>query len=264
MCITSPFYTLGAYPVTGKGLSVSASEIDALLTGPVAAVVFDNDGRDEVAALLEGLADTDFAKENLETLLNGARQPEDWRVGEALAETFLTQNKACYFPWPDGRDERKRGSSLPGADLVGFHHDGQTERFAFGEVKTSAENAYPPSAAYGRHGLKQQLEDLRNCRTIRNDLVMYLAHRAVRASWATRFQAAAAVYLRDTHEVRIFGLLVRDVTPNHDDLRARVSTLGLNCPANTVIELLAIYLPQGRIATLGSQVMAAHQRGGAQ
>lgn len=262
MRIAATHYTLGARPVTGAGLGVAASDLDAVLAGPVAAVVFDDAGRTEITALLCGLADTDFAKDNLEVLLNDEREPEDWRVGEALAEYYLTENKSCHFPWPDGRDERKRGSSLPGADLVGFQRDGQIERFAFGEVKTSAENAYPPGAAYGRHGLKQQLEDLRDRRTIRDDLVKYLGHRAIRATWATRFQAAAAVYLRDTQEVRIFGLLVRDVAPHQDDLRARVTALGRNCPGSTVIELLGLYLPHGRIATLGTQVVATRRQGG--
>jgi hypothetical protein len=262
MRITATHYTLGTQPVTGTGLGVSASDLDAALAGPVAATVFDDAGQDEIATLLGGLADTDFANDNLETLLSANRNPEDWRVGEALAECYLTENRDCHFPWPDGRDERKRGSSLPGADLVGFQREGQIERFAFGEVKTSSETASPPGAAYGRHGLKQQLEDLRDLRTIRDDLVKYLGHRAIRARWAARFQAAAAVYLRDPCEVRIFGLLVRDVVPHEDDLRARVTALGRNCPRSTVIELVGIYLPQGRIATLGTHVIAAQRQGG--
>ena len=264
MRVTATHYTLGAPPVTGAGLGVSAPDLDEALEGAMAAVVFDDTGRDEITALVDGLADTDFAKDNLETLLGVEREPEDWRVGEALAECFLVENKDCHFPWPDGRDERKRGSSLPGADLVGFQRDGAMERFAFGEVKTSSELTYPPGVAYGRHGLKRQLEDLRDRRTVRDDLVKYLGHRAVRATWAARFQAAAGVYLRNPCEVRIFGLLVRDVPAHQDDLRARVTALARNCPGSIVIQLLGLYLPQGRIATLGSQVMATRRQGGGQ
>lgn len=263
MRITDTHYTLGTPPVTGSGLGVLSNDLDAALSGPVAAVVFDDAGNEEIAALLGSVADTEFSRSNLDVLLNNDRQPEDWRVGEALAECYLTECKDCHFPWPDGRDERKRGSSLPGADLVGFHRDGQVDRFAFGEVKTSAENAYPPSAAYGRHGLKQQLEDLRDRREIRDDLVKYLAHRATYATWRIRYQSAASVYLRDPSEVRIFGVLVRDVPPHQDDLRARVNRLARDCPASTIIELLALYLPQDRIATLGTLVMTSRQDGGA-
>jgi hypothetical protein len=221
----------------------------------VSAAVFDDAGHGAIEALLEGVADTEFAQDALSTLLDDAREPEAWRVGEALAETYLTIHHNCNFPWPDGRDERKRSSSLPGADLVGFQRDGAQERFAFGEVKTSTERSYPPGAAYGRHGLKQQLEDLRDCRAIRDDLVKYLGHRAVSATWRGRYCAAAAVYLCDPSEVRIFGVLVRDVAPHEDDLRARVASLAKDCPAATWFELYALYLPMGRIENLGHQVM---------
>jgi hypothetical protein len=264
MHITATHYTLGTHPVTGVGIGVAAADLDAALAGPIAAAVFDNAGRDEMATLLGGLADTDFARDNLDALLNDEQELENWRVGEAVAECYLTENRDCYFPWPDGRDARKRGSSLPGADLVGFQRDGQTERFAFGEVKTSAEAAYPPGVVYGRHGLRQQLEDLRDHQTIRDYLVKYLCHRAIRANWAARFQGAAAMYLSDPSEVRIFGLLIRDVAPHQDDLRSCVASLGVNCPSATVIELLGIYIPQGRIATLGAQVMTPRRQGGDQ
>lgn len=264
MKIAATQYSLGTHPVTGVGYGVSASDLDEALAGPVTQLVFDQQGQDEISELLGGLVDTDFEKENLENLLGDEREPEDWRVGEALAEYFLTENRSCHFPWPDGRDERKRGSSLPGADLVGFQRDGQIERFAFGEVKTSTENSHPPGAAYGRHGLKKQLEDLRDNRVIRDDLVKYLGHRASHSTWSERFQAAAVVYLRDPHEVRVFGLLVRDVEPHEDDLRARVTSLARSCPLSTVIELVSLYIPSGRISTLGSQVLSSRAQGGSQ
>ncbi|PWB79484.1 MAG: hypothetical protein C3F08_06670 [Candidatus Methylomirabilota bacterium] len=245
------------------GLGVSMEQLDTALSGPVAAIVFDDVGIGRVAALLEGLADTDFTRDNLNDLLATSHALEDWRVGEALAEHYLCEHQSCHFPWPDGRDERKRGSSLPGADLVGFHHENDIDRFAFGEVKTSGEASYPPGAAYGRHGLKQQMEDLRDRRDIRDGLVLYLAHRAAGAAWRGRFQAASAVYLRDTCDVRIFGLLVRDVSPHENDLRARVNGLGRGCPSAITIQLFAIYLPAGSIATLASKVVASRQDGGA-
>ena len=263
MRISSTHYQLGIPPVIGTGLGVSAQDLDAELAGSTAELVFDDAGKRDLRGLLEGLAETQFAKDNLEALLTDDGTPEDWRVGEALAERYLTEHHDCFFPWPDGRDERKRGSSLPGADLAGFQHRVGRERFAFGEVKTSAEAAYPPGVVYGRHGLKQQMEDLRGCREVRDDLVRYLGHRAPNASWQTRYQAAAETYLNDTCDVRIFGLLVRDVDPHQDDLRARVSALATGCPGATVIELTALYLPAGSIATLASKAVASRQaRGG--
>ena len=263
MHVSITHYTLGAHPVTGSGLGMCDDDLDEALSGPVAGLVFDDPGRAEISELLGGVVDTAFGRDNLDAVLNHEEVPEDWRVGEALAECFLTELKGCTFPWPDSRDERKRGSSLPGADLVGFQREGQVERFAFGEVKTSAEATYPPSAAYGRHGLKSQMEDLRDSRKIRDGLVKYLGHRASSSTWGERYRIAAKVYLSDPGDVRIFGLLIRDVLPNEVDLRARVRKLGRNCPNATVIEMVALYLPEGRIATLSAAVMSSRRQGGA-
>jgi hypothetical protein len=247
--------------VTGVGLGVSAEQLEQQLAGPVAALVFDDVGIRNLEDLLDSLADTEFSRKNLDALLADAPAPEDWRVGEALAEHHLNEYHACFFPWPDGRDERKRGSSLPGADLVGFQNEGGHERFVFGEVKTSSHASYPPGAVYGRHGLKQQMEDLRNRCEIRDGLVRYLGHRAAKAVWRKRYQAAAAVYLNDTCEVRLFGILVRDVIPHEDDLRTRVNTLAAECPDAMIISLIAIYLPPGSIANLSDKVVASRQQG---
>ncbi|HEY5955661.1 MAG TPA: hypothetical protein VIV60_03865 [Polyangiaceae bacterium] len=111
MRTSSTHYQLGTRPVTGAGLGVSAQELDAELAGSTAALVFDGAGTRELRRLLDGLAETHFAKDNLEALLTEGSTPEDWRVGEALAERYLTENQDCFFPWPDGRDERRRGSA---------------------------------------------------------------------------------------------------------------------------------------------------------
>ena len=258
----APHYQLGSAPVTGMGIGLPVDQLDQQLAGPVAALVFDDEGVRDLGELLDGLADTEFSRENLDALLADASAPEGWRVGEALAEHHLNVDHDCFFPWPDGRDERKRGSSLPGADLVGFQNKDSRERFVFGEVKTSSHASYPPGATYGRHGLKQQMEDLRNRRDIRDGLVRYLGHRASGADWCVRYQAAVAVYLNDTCEVRLFGMLVRDVSPHEDDLRVRVSTLTDGCPDAMAIGLVAIYLPPGSIATLSAKVVASRQHGG--
>jgi hypothetical protein len=223
-------YFLGDVPATGRGISWTAAELDTALAGPVAEIIFDDAGMADLAVLLAGLSDTEFDQTTIRGVLASTKAPEDWRVGEALAESYLTYHRQCYFPWPDGRDERKSGSSLPGADLVGFQTDGETDRFAFGEVKTSSEHKYPPGAMHGPKGLKQQLEDLRDNASVRNDLMKYLGHRATNASWKGQFQRAAMRYLANTNDVRVFGLMVRDVPSHQDDLQVRISKLGSNCP----------------------------------
>ena len=256
-------YRHGASPSSGTGLAWNAEELDAALAGPVSALVFDDQGKADIAELLAGVAETDFEQKQLSLALADPEDVEDWRVGEAIAEVYLTEHRDCLFPWPDGQDERKSGSSLPGADLVGVQQDEQGDRFVFGEVKTSGEAQYPPGALYGRTGLKQQLEDLRDKVRIRNDLFKYLGHRAKNAAWKDRFRVASKRYLNNTSDVQLFGVLVRDVEPSVDDVRVRVEKLGISCPEGTQIEMLALYLPIGAIANLGAQTIAVRAGGGA-
>ncbi|MEO1474753.1 MAG: hypothetical protein AAFS13_00100 [Pseudomonadota bacterium] len=145
---------------------------------------------------------------------------------------------------------------MPGADLVGFRTDDDGDALAFGEVKTSTEQQYPPGAVYGRTGLKQQLEDLRDREHIRDDLLKYLCHRAKNANWKARFIEASRRYLQDKSDVHLFGFLVRDVQPNEDDLRVRVTKLAENKPVSTNVELYALYLPNGRIDGIGASILA--------
>ncbi|HEX7608079.1 MAG TPA: hypothetical protein VF370_01990 [Candidatus Cryosericum sp.] len=255
-------YSVGFAPITGRGFSWTRDQLDEALVGPIAEIVFDDAGTADLRGLLAGIPDTDFEQTALESILSQTQQAlEDWRVGEALAETYLADNRRCFFPWPDGRDEKKSGSSLPGADLVGFQDAGEDDHFAFGEVKTSSDQNHPPGIMYGRTGLKQQLEDLRDDPSLRNELVKYLGHRANKAKWKERYQCAAKHYLRNNDDVRIFGVMVRDVAVDQNDLEGRANSLGTNCPSNMVFELLAIYLPSGSISTLSSKVVQFRQGG---
>jgi len=256
-------YSYGASPCTGTGRSWNEENLGTAINGQVSELVFDDQGKADIQELLDGVAETAFEQEQLAKALAAPDDVENWRVGEAIAEAYLTEHRDCLFPWPDGRDERKSGSSLPGADLVGVQQDEQGDRFVFGEVKTSGEAKYPPCAVYGRTGLKQQLEDLRDKADIRNDLFKYLGHRAKHATWRDRFKAASKRYLRNTSDVQLFGVLVRDVEPNVDDVRVRVDKLGNDCPVGMCIELLALYLPSGTIGNLAAQALATQAGGGA-
>ncbi|MEM1402948.1 MAG: hypothetical protein AAGG55_06415 [Pseudomonadota bacterium] len=254
-------YNLGAPPCKGGGRTWTEGELDEAIGSQVSRLVFDDQGKADIEELLAGVAETEFAQEQLAEALAEPDDIEDWRVGEAIAEAYLTEHRDCVFPWPDGRDERKSGSSLPGADLVGIQQDAKGDRFAFGEVKTSGEAKHPPGAMYGRTGLKQQLEDLRDKVEIRRVLFKYLGHRAKNSPWLDRFKAATKRYLENTSDVQLFGVLVRDVTPHEDDVRVRVEKLGDNCPAGTEIELLALYLPVGVIGNLASKALATRAGG---
>ena len=184
-------YQLGNAPVIGCGFSYSDAELSSALSGPVAEVVYDDAGKTDIESLLAKVAETNFEKGEIERILSDGKPPEDWRVGEALAEAYLVHQKNCFFPWSDSRDERKRGSSLPGVDLVGFQSDGTNDFFAFGEVKTSTQKKYPPGTMHGPTGLKQQLENLKDDVEIKDDIVLYLGFRAPKSSWEEQFQRAA-------------------------------------------------------------------------
>lgn len=253
----SECYALGEKPCSGKGISWTQEELDDAIGNPVAAVVFDEEGKADIHDLLATVADTEFEHEGLERVLEPPQDVEDWRVGEALAECYLVEHRECFFPWPDGRDERKEGSSLPGADLVGFQADANGDRFSFGEVKTSQEDNHPPQAMYGRTGLKKQLEDLRDNQKIRDGLMKYLGYRARGASWQSRYQSASKRYLANSSDVSLYGMLVRDVDPHEDDIRVRVRKLSQDCPGGTQIELLGLYLPSGQISELAAKALAA-------
>lgn len=254
-------YSIGNLSCAGLGLEWSGEELDMAVNGPVAAVLFDDEGKADIEEILRGIIETDFEQDGLRRVLADPERIEDWRVGEAIAETWLTNHRDCHFPWPDGRDERKSGSSLPGADLVGLHTDAQGDCLAFGEVKTSSDTEHPPGVMYGRTGLKKQLEDLRNNTSIRDDLFKYLGHRAKGAVWIERFRRAGKRYLANNSDVRLFGFLVRDVSPHENDVKARVERLGKDCPNDTRIELLALYLPAGRLEGIGAIAIGAKSRG---
>jgi len=240
--------------VKGEGLSLNHDELDTALQGPIYKIITDYEGVRNLQQFLDSIPDTDFDNSEVKRVLTNRSSLEDWRVGEALAECYLAGIKDCVFPWPDGRDERISGSSLPGADLVGFCSHNSVMRFTFGEVKTSSHDQYPPSSMHGRSGLKQQIEKLKDNLSSRDDLVKYLMHRAIYAPWKNKFIEAYKNYNKDNESVKIFGILVRDVEPNKSDIQHRVNILESNCPPTMTIELLVIYLPPHSIKTLSSRI----------
>lgn len=257
-------YTEEFPPCRGMGISLTDPEVTSVLTEEIAPQVLDAAGNDQVASMMAAVVETDFEQEQIAEVLSGHDEIENWSVGEALAEMYLTDNHECYFPWPTSRDERKPNVSLPGADLVGFrilaHGDA---RFAYGEVKTSSDDSHPPAVVYGPHGLQNQLEDLRDNKRIRRDLLKYLGYRASGATWEAYFLRASKRYLQNDSDVCLFGVLIRDVEPDPADLKDRVHNIGTACPPSMGIELLALYLPNGRISQLGADVVQAVSQGGA-
>ena len=245
-------YSHGTPPCSGIGLGWTVVEFDAALSEPVATNLFDDNDKANIESILIDLGETNFEQDGLRRIFSNPATIRSWRVGEAIAETYLQDHRDCYFPWPVGRDERKSGSSLQGADLVGLGRDEDGDCFAFGEVKTSQVAKFPPGVMYD---LRKQMEDLRDREKIRDNLFMYLGHRAKTSDWRSRFQAAAVRYLKNSSDVQLYGFLIRDVPPDCRDLRSCVQKLSNNCPDGTGIELIALYLPEGRIEGIGKVVI---------
>jgi len=243
--------------VVARGRRFSDGELTAAIDGPVSELVRDDAGKQEVEELLMGFSATGFEQESVGRILSHDRIPEDWRVGEALAECILRDHCACFFPWPSGRDQRNPDSSPTGADLVGFQETDRKDsphRFAFGEVKTSSEQNWPPQVMYSRHGMIRQLESLRDDLAVRDHLVKYLCHRANGSNWVGQYMEAAVRYLAEPADVALYGFLVRDVEPKDADLRSRAKTLATHCPGQMGIELTAVYFPAASIDGLGHRV----------
>ena len=213
-----------------QGISYSEDDLNQSAQ-IVADICFDSLGKKDFEKYLLSLSDTGFRQIN-------AVSPtiRDWQVGEGLAEAYLTAHFSCFFPWSNNRDLKNPNSSLTGADMVGFHQG----EFAFGEVKTSTEQKYPPQVTSKKgDGLNDQLKKLCHDHDGRWALVQYLFHRV---KSTTEYQRACIAYLRNNQSFYIFGVLVRDVDAKINDwdyLKKHLKVHGQNR-----VSLVALYLPQ--------------------
>lgn len=253
MPIPSPLsaYDTCVPPIIAHGLSYDDGQMREILAGSVKDILQDTTGNNGLLALLGSVVSTEFEQEGLRELLANKTVPNNWRVGEAIAEAFVADRGQCVFPWPTGRDLKNPNASPAGCDLTGFQPVDDMDlpyRFAFGEVKTSEHNQSPPSVMTS---LGAQLHGLRDNRQVKDALCCYLGHHAARADWEPMFKSAAKRYLSsNTTDVAVYGILIRDIEPNPLDISARVSALAIDCPAQTNIEMYALYLPLAAISTL--------------
>jgi len=250
-------YDTGSPPVIALGLSYDNRQVDEILSGPVKEILQDTTGNDELRELLSSVVSTEFEQEGLREILVDDTIPDNWRVGEAIAEAFVADKGDCVFPWPTGRDLKNPNASPAGCDLTGFQPVDDEERpyrFAFGEVKTSEHNQSPPSVMTS---LGRQLFGLRDNRKVKDALCRYLGHHAARADWEPMFKSAAKRYLSsNTADLAVYGVLVRDIAPNAVDISGCARALAVNCPDHTDIELYALYLPLNAISTLSDRAQA--------
>lgn len=224
---------------------VDTDEFSSYLCGPVRDRLIDQEGTQQYESDLNALATTGMAIDTLKELLLGEEQQrEPWEIGEALAECLLEEEYGVKWPWNTERDKRTPKASLPGADLIGFIKvDGQM-LLLVGEVKTSNDTSNPPNVMYGRSGMIHQLDQLASNLCVHHCLLYWLYFRCKHTDLWTSFQEAVKIYLQSRgRALALFGILLRDTTPNYLDLKNRAETLSRDLVVPTKAELYAWYFP---------------------
>lgn len=239
-----------AYPAAGvdqcwRGVNIdNADEFDVYLRGPVWNRVNDTEFEADLAQDLQALATTDMAIQTLETLLNAVVAPQDWEIGEAMAECLLGDELDAVWPWNENRDRKTPKASLPGADIVGFIGDGEDTTFLFGEVKTSSHADTPPGVMNGRGGLAHQIDTLAATKSHHFTLIKWLGARCTTDDLRARFRTATHRYLTSGGtDFMIIGVLLRDTAAHQDDLRTRGQRFDAG-PIQPRIRLDAWYTPR--------------------
>jgi hypothetical protein len=239
-----------------QGLSFSEEESKSLLQGPVADNLADKEEQDAYRLDLE---DTKAQLEAAgydpsDVLLDILGDPElpderEFRIGEAFAEVILESEFSAKFYWNELRDARNPKGNKTGADLVGFIQSGEETLFLFGEVKTSSEENRPPGVMTGRKQMEAQLKDLYRDNTKKKRLIQYLASKTRGMDASNPFKKA---YERSRYNFYrkeplngyvLFGVLIRDVAPDENDLVRSYRRLSSEILTPTGLNLLACYIP---------------------
>lgn len=232
--------------VSCTGFSIAdCTDFNTFLKSNVAVRVQDKEGFNEIHTDLNALASTGFAKENLEELLSSDTQEErDWAIGENLAECLLSEQYGVQWPWNMERDKRTPLASLPGAGLVGFVNvDGQIT-LVIGEVKTSSDLNSPPNVVYGKSGMTNQIEKVATKLSLVMQLIKWLHPRCKNTSFESLFTDSIQHFIQYGNQaISLFGVLIRETSPNEKDLRSRADYLSTKITLPTNCTLVSYYLP---------------------
>lgn len=229
-----------------RGVDVADDDVfRSFMTKEVGSRLHDTEGAKEFEACLRGLPGTGFARDNLSAIL-AAEVPEErsWAVGEALAEAYLESELDVAWPWNKARDVRTPNAILPGADLIGFEVKNGTIRLALGEVKTSGDKGAPPNVMSGRSGMTHQIDVLATNLSVLSKLLRWLFPRCMGTKYEASFKSAVSLFLASGNKaVALFGMLIRDTTPNEMDLKTRGQHFANTLTAPTTCLLAAVYVP---------------------
>jgi hypothetical protein len=236
------------------GISVNDAEFRSQLQNGVKDNLIDReewqDSLDKLNALREetGFSASPELLADIQLLENEEVECQQFRVGEAYTEIILEQEFSCRFHWNESRDTRNPKGNKTGADLVGFIEIEEQVLFLFGEVKTSSEIANrPPQVMTSSHGIERQLRDLYSDKAKRLLLITYLKskmrHYPEGHKFRSDFDSSFRAYYSGLCDYQLIGVLVRDVEPDEQDLRASYHRLQAQILNPKGIKLLALYLP---------------------
>lgn len=234
-----------------QGILLDNKEFEELAQDKVRNLLIDKPQRDSLLEQLKSLEqDTGFKASktlliDIQALTDTKVNVRDFRIGEALAEVILTENFRCRFYWNELRDTRNPEGNKAGADLVGFIEIENEVLFLFGEVKTSSEQKHPPQVMTNPKGMENQIKELYNNQSKRRILISYLCSKlnSVEGNLKQDFENAKKNYYKENGEYLLYGVLVRDVEPNEDDLKSSYNELKQHMLDYIGLKLLAIYVP---------------------
>ena len=167
-----------------------------------------------------------------------------WKLGESLAECFLVDYRGVSIPYNKIRDALNPAASPAGIDIVGITEDNM---FAMGETKTTSDMQHPPRVIYGRSGLIAQLLDISSNRQVRDSAIRWLGLKLQSPDTIRHYGAWRAALRRynesDGNTFKMFGMLVRDTTPDALDVKKVHDDVTVSIPASAALEILALYVP---------------------
>lgn len=230
-----------------RGFVLNDSKFRNYLRTKVNKKFYDSEGTLNLQNLFKDIDPTGFDPEFLRSAFTSENTPIDWKIGEKISECFLEDYHNSIFPYNDSRDAKDSRSNLPGADMVGYVTIDDKTLFLFGEVKTSDQQQNPPGVVYGSDGLIQQLNEIKDDSKKRKELIMWLGHKINplpdddinKITW---IQASISYYSHN-EEFKIFGVMIRGVASNENDLKLVFEKVIPNMKDEIYFELISLYLP---------------------
>lgn len=222
-------------------------EFDSYLKDTVKCRLYDDEITKPFESELKALATTNMGSEIITEILALECCKEDWEIGESLAECLVMDSHKIELPWNSERDKKTPKASLPGADIIGFIKAPSSEEYylAIGEVKTSWDVNVPPGVVYGRSGMIHQIDNLVHSLAIQTQILKWLRVRCINTEFWQIYQSAVSNYINSKGKaIFLFGVLIRDTSPDELDLKNRAISLADKIHTPMSLDLIAWYLPR--------------------